>query len=773
MNFKLYSHPKILLKDHLQGVVRTGLNRFEENGLYKEDYLLLKIILSLHDLGKASLFFQEYLLYNHRKSKCTHHSEFSALWAYLICSNDFKLDKLSCLIAYITIKSHHLDMNDIDIMLIPSVDEKTLFNINNNTDYEELNYIYNLLDLNVNLDEKRSNELLYILNNNVIRREYRNIKNELKPDKLEKEHIWLRIYYIFSLLIWSDKDNAIFNNNRDDLKTKRWKSYYVYNYKNNLNNAGGIIDKIRNEAFREVPLNLKEGYNIYSINMPTGTGKTLTSLNVALKLMENNKKLQRIIYSLPFISIIDQNEKVFKEIHKENSITITSDIILSHHHLSDFCYESDSEKYSINKSEFLIETWDSELIVTTFVQLLATCLSNRNNNLKRFHRLANSIIILDEVQNIPPKYWSLIKYVFNLLSCHLNSIIIFVTATLPLIYDPNRDPILELANNKKIWFKLLNRFTIDKSMLSTTISLKDLSIIIIKDYSSDNISRRLVILNTIESSIELYNILKNELPQALIIYLSSNVIPKHRLERIERIKNKKENGLIIISTQVVEAGVDIDVDCVYRDLAPLDSIIQAAGRCNRNDLKSQGYVKLFQLKDKNIPYWKYIYDETLIDATLQTLNSEKKDYIPESDLQNLSDYYYNTLENNVTSDISKEIINNLSFLNFCRAFCYDSQSNPMAFNLIESLSVQNVFVQIDEDSSKLSENYQELLNSTPENIFEWKSQLREQFRKMSPYIISVNKKYLSSAESLFIIRKEVLSKYYDEETGFKRISYES
>ncbi len=95
MNFKLYSHPKILLKDHLQGVVRTGLNRFEENGLYKEDYLLLKIILSLHDLGKASSFFQEYLLNNHRRSQCSHHSEFSALWAYLICSNDFKLDKLS------------------------------------------------------------------------------------------------------------------------------------------------------------------------------------------------------------------------------------------------------------------------------------------------------------------------------------------------------------------------------------------------------------------------------------------------------------------------------------------------------------------------------------------------------------------------------------------------------------------------------------------------------------------------------------------------------
>jgi len=97
----------------------------------------------------------------------------------------------------------------------------------------------------------------------------------------------------------------------------------------------------------------------------------------------------------------------------------------------------------------------------------------------------------------------------------------------------------------------------------------------------------------------------------------------------------------------------------------------------------------------------------------------------------------------------------------------------MAFNLIESLSEKNVFVQIDEYSSKLFEDYQKLLNSTSENIYEWKSRLREQFRKMSPYIISVNKKYLSSAESLFIIRKEVLSKYYDEETVFKRISYES
>ena len=133
-----------------------------------------------------------------------------------------------------------------------------------------------------------------------------------------------------------------------------------------MNNSGGIIDKIRNEAFREVPINLKEGINIYSINMPTGTGKTLTSLNVALKLMEKNKNLQRIIYSLPFISIIDQNEKVFKEILKDNSIAITSDIILAHHHLSDLCYKLNDQKYSIDKSDFN-ETWDGELIVTTFV----------------------------------------------------------------------------------------------------------------------------------------------------------------------------------------------------------------------------------------------------------------------------------------------------------------------------------------------------------------------------------------------------------------------
>lgn len=763
MSFKLYSHPGILLKNHLEGVVRTGLSRFEENGLYKEDYLLLKIILSFHDLGKASSFFQEYLLHNNTRSKLNHHSEFSALWAYQICSQDFKLDYLSCLIAYITIKSHHLDLDNIKYMLISNLDEETLLKINDNIDYDELNSIYNLLDLNVKLDKRRGKELVDLLNNNVIYGEYKKIKNLLNKEE------WVRIYYFFSLLIWADKDNAIFNNNRADVKTKRWKSYYVYNFKDNLNNSGGIIDKIRNEAFREVPINLKEGINIYSINMPTGTGKTLTSLNVALKLMEKNKNLQRIIYSLPFISIIDQNEKVFKEILKDNSIAITSDIILAHHHLSDLCYKLNDQKYSIDKSEFLIETWDSELIVTTFVQLLASCLSTRNNNLKRFHRLANSIIILDEVQNIPHKYWPLLKYVFNLLSFHLNSTIIFVTATLPLIYDP----ILELANKKKEWFKQLNRFTIDISLLSTPINLEDLANIIIKDYLLNNKPRRLVIMNTIESSIGLYNILKNKLPQALLIYLSSNVIPKHRLERIERIKDKKENGLLIISTQVVEAGVDIDVDIVYRDLAPLDSIIQAAGRCNRNYSKSQGYVILFQLKDKNIPYWKYIYDETLIDATLQTLNSENKDCIPESDLQNLSDYYYNTLKNNVTSDVSKEIINNLSLLNFSYALCYDAKSNPMAFNLIESLSEKNVFVQIDEYSSKLFEDYQKLLNSTSENIYEWKSQLREQFRKMSPYIITVNKKYIPSDESLFIVTKELLNNYYDNQTGFKRISHET
>ena len=138
-----------------------------------------------------------------------------------------------------------------------------------------------------------------------------------------------KIYYLFSLLIWADKTVAIFNRTQNSVNKRKWESEYVDSYKNKLKDTGTVIDSIRNEAYNELPLNLKEHCNNYSINMPTGSGKTICSLKVALELLKKNNNLQRIIYSLPFTSIIDQNHQVFQDILKSNSISVTSDLILA------------------------------------------------------------------------------------------------------------------------------------------------------------------------------------------------------------------------------------------------------------------------------------------------------------------------------------------------------------------------------------------------------------------------------------------------------------
>ncbi|MDY0218929.1 MAG: CRISPR-associated helicase Cas3' [Candidatus Cloacimonas acidaminovorans] len=764
MDFNLYSHPGILLKDHLQQVLVTGLNRFEENQLYQDDLQLLKVILAFHDLGKASTYFQEYLSAKRPGSNLCKHSEFSAIWAYCICLEQFNLDDLSSLIAYFIVRYHHSDLGDILDKLVPDLEMEELLEINSNLDYPELNNIYVDLGINVTLSEEIFRKIFSQIEKKPFRAKFRAIKGKLRQDE------WIRIYYLFSLLIWADKNVAIFHKTQSGLNERKWKSLYVDNYKNKLANTGSAIDRIRNEAYNELPLNLKEHHNTYSINMPTGSGKTICSLKVALELLKKHKNLQRIIYSLPFTSIIDQNHKVFQDILKLNSIPVTSDIILAHHHLSELSYIEDKYEYSVNESEFLVETWDSELIITTFVQLLSSCLSIRNRNLKRFHRLANAVIILDEVQNVPHKYWQLLKYIFDLLTSRLNSIIILVTATLPMIYNPKSDPIIELATDKEHWFGELNRIKIDKTRIAEKLNIEDLAGIIEKEHLANPTVKRLIIVNTIRSSLELYKILTEKLSNTKFIYLSSNVIPKVRLDRIEQIKNSKNEGMIIVSTQVVEAGVDIDVDIVYRDLAPFDSIIQASGRCNRNYVKSQATVIVLQLVDNNKPYWRYIYDETLINATLKTLDKVESNIIPESELYSLSEFYFKMLPNITSSEESRDIINNLSLLNLDSAFYYHPKINPKAFNLIESYLTKTVFVEYDTDASNLLSKYLSLLTSHFDDFYEWSAQLRDQVRRMNPYIININKKYIVSDDPIFVIDKDSMQLYYDIETGFKLYS---
>jgi len=761
MAYKLLSHPDLLLKDHLTQVFEMGMKRFNENNLFPEYKDLLEVILLFHDLGKASMYFQNYLVQNEPRSKLNRHSEISALWAYSVCLEELHQNTRNSLFAYACVIAHHSDLKDFREMMQPCLASQDLVKISEYTDYCELNQIFTSLGLKVELTHQRFLALIDELKGRPLTKSYRKIILDIKNES------WIVLDYMFSLLIWADKFSAIFKHDHTCHDPVHWKCKYVDNYKQSFIDRPTAIDQIRNQAYTELPIGLTGDSHLYSINLPTGTGKTISSIKTALKLKQLKPKIQRIIYCLPFMSIIDQNQKVFEDILNHSNVSLSSDLVLAHHHLSDLNYQTGLSEYSSSESEYLIETWDSELIITTFAQLLNTCLTVHNCHLKRFHRLANSIIILDEVQNIPHRYWPLIKFVFNQLVTQLRSYLFLVTATLPLIFDENEDCIIELARNKEKWFKQLDRISIDRSYLGMLITIQQLASIVVADHYENPQFKRLIILNTIKSSLALYNLLSEQQIQIPIIYLSSNVIPKHRLERIDKIRKSPGKAMIIVSTQVVEAGVDIDVDVVYRDLAPLDSIIQASGRCNRNDKKSISRVFLFQLSDEVKPYWKYIYDDTLVYSTLEALSTVNEE-IPETDIYQVSKSYYQNLKNISSADTSKVIIKNLAHLNLASAVLYDNRDNPNAFRLYDSLPTQTFFIELDDEASELLRKFKSIDAQEYDDQFQKRIAKKSLIRRMSPYMIDVPSKLVESDKPIHIVENEALVQFYNIETGFIR-----
>jgi CRISPR-associated endonuclease/helicase Cas3 len=760
MSFRLFSHPEMLLKDHLLQVTTSGMARYNRNQIFMEYAELQKVILAFHDLGKGSEYFQGYLLENAPRTNLSRHSEFSALLAYHYCEHELVSAPLNSLMAFVCVKSHHGNVEDFSEMLCTSLSNDDLLSISEKVNYNELNDILSELALKPILSVDFFKEALCELDKRSTVSHYRSAMRNIEP------YHWLCLNYLFSTLIWADKYSAIFQQSICESIEPKWQISYLDKYKSHLPSGASTIAEIRNEAYISLVEGIKPELSTYTLNMPTGSGKTINALKVALELKRIRPELQRIIYSLPFTSIIDQNQRVFEDILLFNSLDISSDMILAHHHLAEYHYQSNNE-YGTNESEYLVETWDSELVVTTFVQLLATCLSTKNSNLKRFHRLANAVIILDEVQNIPHHYWSLLGNTLNLIANCMNSVVVLVTATLPMIFHPEDSSVCELAVRKQVWFSSLNRIAIDVNHLRSVLDLQSLAQIIVNEHKCDNSLKRLVILNTIQSSLDLHKMLADLLPEVKLLYLSSNVIPKQRLDRIRLIKEHKSSGLIVVSTQVVEAGVDIDVDVVYRDLAPLDSIIQASGRCNRNETKACSRVVLFQLAKEQRPYWKYIYDETLVTATRKALETANN-VIQESELHEIGKQYYRNLNQISSSDKSKRIATGLASLNLGTALNYHAKNNPQAFNLIDSFPTQTVYIALDTEASELLSKYYLLHKSSAIDKFDKKANLKAIVRKMGSYMINVSKNLINTQEPIFIIERDEVMLHYDIDTGFKR-----
>lgn len=363
---------------------------------------------------------------------------------------------------------------------------------------------------------------------------------------------------------------------------------------------------------------------IYCLPIPTGGGKTLSSLAYALEFCRLHPETERIIYVSPFVSITEQNAQVFRD-------AIGNDRWILEHHSSVFRNEEKAdEDYRSNEFSRYDINWEEPFICTTFVQFMNTLFSDKSDSIRRMHRLANSVVIIDEVQSMPLKCVHTFNYMINFLNAVCKTNIILCTATQPTLAEAEcpicySHPKYMIANAAG-WFQKFERVKINIPEMDQKYTFESLGDEIAEQ--TEEYRSMLVVLNTKSAVRKLYDLLKSR--NINVEYLTTNLCAEHRSDKLksikEALKNKQEN-IVVISTNLIEAGVDISFECVYRSMTGLDSLAQTAGRCNRNGEMDRGIIHLIMLEGENTGNMEELQQNSRITENIiyQYNSSEKSD----------------------------------------------------------------------------------------------------------------------------------------------------
>lgn len=350
-------------------------------------------------------------------------------------------------------------------------------------------------------------------------------------------------------------------------------------------NPSGELNQKRSEILQSCLDKAECEKGIFTLSVPTGGGKTISSLAFALKHAARNN-MKRIIYVIPYTSIIEQTAEVFRGIlGKEN--------VLEHHSGVDYGSEDCVDEVDI-KMCLASENWDAPVIVTTAVQFFESLFANKNSKCRKLHNIVNSVVIFDEAQMLPVPYLRPCIYCMAQLTKHYKSSIVLCTATQPTLQNTFMEFIdkyepAELCPPQILDDSVFKRTVIEKSgpMMWEEVA----------DYMNGQ-NQILCIVNSRASARKVYDMLRGE----GVYHLSTLMIPVDRKEKLKEIRSRLQKGeeCRVVSTSLIEAGVDVDFPIVLREEAGLDSVIQAAGRCNREGKRQaeESIVKVFHPEDK-------------------------------------------------------------------------------------------------------------------------------------------------------------------------------
>lgn len=359
----------------------------------------------------------------------------------------------------------------------------------------------------------------------------------------------------------------------------------------------GAIDSARTVISNACKNAAASPERLLTLTVPTGGGKTLASLRFALHraAAASPDPIERILIVIPYTSIIDQNAAQVARI-------LGSDAVLEHH--SNLTPERDTWRNRV-----LSENWDAPVVFTTSVQLLDALFNQGTRSARRMHQLANAIVIFDEIQTLPIKTVHLFNNAIDFLTRHCHCTALLCTATMPLLQgvDPSLgrlplSPSQEIIPDKQTLFRELKRTEIVDKRRPGGWSYEAVQL-----FAQECLAEHgsvLIVCNTKEAAQKLYEAAQSFGTEATVVHLSTNLCPAHRKDRIRHISalldSRPQRPLLCISTQLIEAGVDLDFGCVIRSLAGLDSIVQAGGRCNRHRKRERGFVYILNFAEEKL-----------------------------------------------------------------------------------------------------------------------------------------------------------------------------
>ena len=519
---------------------------------------------AFHDLGKLNNKFQQNI---NNGGQLPFHSLEGAF--FLLLYHNIEIDVESFGI-FLSILKHHGNLPDVNSLAEDILADEDYI-LRNHPDLKDtIQQIKKIIQINLHFELEDCYEIF-------------DTESFVNDNKLNGLYSFFRIREIFSRLIFADKYEAIF---KKEFRAGLSFEFDKFNKKllTHIGNKENALSSVRNAARVDVIENFKQNNEkkIFFLEAPTGIGKTFTALHLALQIAgEKNKK--RIINALPMTSIIDQT-------YEEYAKVIDPNILLKYHYLTNTkeYIVSDREKeneknFFRQKNDFISSSWGlDQVIITTFNQILNALYSNKNRDLIKFWTLRDSVIIFDEIQAVPRILLKDFSETISFLSREFNIDFILMSATIPAIkkfFKPETTS--DLLGLKYYSMDFNNRYSL--KFIEKIDTAGKLTEQILKKSEKNN--SLVCVVNTKKLALELFEKIEETYKVDEIFLLSTLFIPQDRKNIISEISNRLNNKqkTILVSTQVIEAGVDLDFDYGFREFAPLYSIIQTAGRINREN----------------------------------------------------------------------------------------------------------------------------------------------------------------------------------------------